>query len=198
MMNESILLEKPYDFHCQEFLCFAYKPEGLIVHQSLDQSRPDFVSEFSSRSGLRSLRLMNRLDKDTSGIVVFCIDSGKNKEADEALARAQKRYICLTQASNLPSDFQKKSYLKESKHGMEVVRSGGKVAITEFKRLVQSKTGELWSALLITGRRHQIRVHCQELGIPILGDPVYGNFKEDLHRMYLHPSWEWNSFRQSQ
>ncbi|TGK22022.1 RNA pseudouridine synthase [Leptospira fluminis] len=158
-----------------DFLLVAEKPAGLPVHATLDPNRRNFADELQAQEKLPYLRLVNRLDLDTSGLVLFCTDADRNKEADSILSESEKRYLCIVKGLPANDSFREECFLKEGKGRVSAVRSGGKKAITEFEVLSRNRNANisLLSAKLITGRRHQIRFQIASAGFPILGDRTY-------------------------
>ncbi|BDA79331.1 hypothetical protein LPTSP3_g22610 [Leptospira kobayashii] len=173
-------------------LLIADKPSGIPVHETKDTNRPDFTRLLQKALGLKQLRTVNRLDFGTSGIVLLGKENSDNVHLDELLKTSDKEYIFISHGIPDWKEKRTESFLKEGKMRMMTVRSGGKKAITEFKVLgiLQKEKLFLGSAKLITGRRHQIRIHISEEGFPILGDEVYGDAKKgNPKRMFLH-SWK--------
>ncbi|HMV41754.1 MAG TPA: RluA family pseudouridine synthase [Leptospiraceae bacterium] len=171
-----------------EFLLAAVKPAGIPVHETKDPKRENFTGLVQKELSLPYIRTVNRLDLETSGIVLFGLTEERNKEIDEILKNADKYYLALVEG-NPPDEFRIESFLKDGNKRVSTVRSGGKKAITEFKTLerLNDRGYSLVSAHLITGRRHQIRIHLFENGFPILGDKVYTNRKTPLaNRSMLH------------
>ncbi|MBM9592355.1 RNA pseudouridine synthase [Leptospira sp. 201903075] len=176
-------------YECDEFL-LAEKPEGLPIHETKDPNRKDFTRLLAGYLNLPELRTANRLDLGTSGIVLLGKSSDKNKEIDSLLGEADKEYIFL--CSGIPDWKEKRfeCFLRDGNKEVEIVRSGGKKAITEFRILSLHPKENLsfGMAKILTGRRHQIRVMLRELGHPVLGDPVYVASEPTTKeiRMYLH------------
>lgn len=174
-------------YECDDFL-LAEKPEGIPVHETKDPSRMDFTRLLSNHLQIPELRTVNRLDLGTSGIVLLGKNKNKNVELDLLLKEAEKTYIFL--CDGIPSwrEHRMECFLKEGNKQVNLVRSGGKKAITEFS-ILHSDPNESISfgfAKILTGRRHQIRVMLSSLGFPILGDTVYGKKEKTETRMYLH------------
>ncbi|EQA37822.1 RNA pseudouridine synthase [Leptospira inadai serovar Lyme str. 10] len=157
------------------FLLIAEKPAGLPVHATLDPHRKNFADLVQAQEKLPYLRLVNRLDLDTTGLVLFCTDPEKNKEADEILSQAEKKYLCIVNRIPPEKSFREECFLKDGKGRVTAVRSGGKKAITDFKILSTNTASNIsiLEAALVTGRRHQIRFQIAAAGFPILGDTVY-------------------------
>lgn len=133
------------------------------------------------------IRFANRLDRDTSGLVIIA----KNKYIDHILSRQfakrspEKFYLALVEG-NCPPDFSFEG--KMGRLGDELRRSlitNGKDSLTYFTTLAGNGQISLVSARPITGRTHQIRLHLSELGYPILGDELYG-YSGNIQRTMLH------------
>lgn len=176
-------------YECEEFL-LAEKPEGLPVHETKDPNRKDFTRLLAGYLNFPDLRTANRLDLGTSGIVLLGKKSDKNLEIDVLLKDADKEYIFL--CIGIPDWKEKRfeCFIRDGNKEVQIVRSGGKKAITEFT-IVSHHPKENCSfgkAKILTGRRHQIRVMLRELGHPVLGDPVYSPSQLETNetRMYLH------------
>jgi 23S rRNA pseudouridine955/2504/2580 synthase len=176
------------------------KPVGMPVHGGTDQSIGVIESLRLMYPLLKSLELVHRLDKDTSG----CLLIAKKRSALRALHEAmrageiQKNYQLLV-AGHWPKHIQKvtlplRKFQHQSGERMVVVdEEKGKECETLFKPLVYMQDSTWVEATLITGRTHQIRVHCAQSGYPIIGDEKYGkktvnaDFRaQGLTRMALH------------
>ncbi len=138
--------------------------------------------------------IVHRLDRDTSGIVVFA----KNEKMKQILqAEWQERalareYIAIVTGAMPMKKGIIKNYLYEDK--TLYVRatsdpSRGKLAITEYEVLAKNKKYSLVKIHIKTGRKNQIRVHLKDLGYPIVGDKKYGDKKTSAGRLLLHASY---------
>lgn len=171
-----------------ETLLIANKPAGIPVHETKDPKRENFTGLLQKELGLTYLRTANRLDLETSGIVVFGLKEEANKEVDEILKEADKYYLAVVEGDS-PDEFRIESFLKDGNKRVTTVRSGGKKAITECKTIYRdTKKGySVVYAKLVTGRRHQIRIHLFEKGFSIIGDKIYTNCKTPVvSRSLLH------------
>ena len=136
--------------------------------------------------------IVHRLDKDTSGVILFCKDQKlKRQFQDHWNELVQKReYIGITE--NIPK--QKKGtviqYLKENEKYMVYATNdeGGKKAINHYEVLKSNGKYALVRFELETGRKNQIRVACKSLGCPLVGDKKYGAKENPIHRLGLHAS----------
>ena len=161
-----------------EWLLAVEKPAGMLIHPSRtknDGTLANFVLGYYQRTGQKSaIHPVTRLDRDTFGIVLLTKNS--HVHALMQAAELRKTYHALTfggpeeDAGIIDAPIARKelpSLLRE-------VRPDGKPSVTEFR--VLERNGMLCKLELrpITGRTHQLRVHCAYMGWPILGDPQYG------------------------
>ena len=167
-----------------EWLLAVDKPAGML-------SVPGKIKRVSAEELLKEkgiFRAIHRLDMDTSGIILFAKDEGVYKAMQRMFAlheNVRKEYVAILEGEGikgngtislpLASDFLNRPMQR-------VDYENGKEAVTEY-----AWQGRLIHLYPLTGRTHQLRMHCAHkdgLGMPILGDPLYGN--EHADRMYLH------------
>ena len=138
--------------------------------------------------------IVHRLDRDTSGIVVFA----KNEKMKQILqAEWQERalvreYVAIVTGAMPMKKGIIKNYLYEDKTLYVRATSDpkrGKLAITEYEVLAKNKKYSLVKICIKTGRKNQIRVHLKDLGYPIVGDKKYGDKKTSAGRLLLHASY---------
>ena len=182
------------------------KPAGLLVHEALkDERRVTVVDGLLERYaeiahvGDDPIRpgIVHRLDKDVSGLMVIAktqaaFDSLKNQFQNRTI---HKEYLALVYGT-LPKETDTITLkIDRSKNkGRMVARTGsqeGKEAITVYDVLKRFSTATYVNVKILTGRTHQIRVHFQALGYPIVGDKLYKvkrmKFREiPLPRLFLH------------
>lgn len=125
-----------------------------------------------------SIGMVQRLDRDTSGVILFSISPRAHKPLTTAITTHAigKTYLALVAGVVPPGTYEIKSLLARS-HRDNCVRSiskGGKEAVTRYHRLAACDSCSLVAVTPITGRMHQIRVHLSEAGFPLLGDTRYG------------------------
>ncbi len=132
------------------------------------------------------LYVVHRLDKDTSGVILF----SKNEKLMELLQRDWNEIttrIYYAVVKGVTKDREAlKSFLNENDNLVTYTSNKGKLAITEYQRIKNNKDYSLLKINIKTGRRNQIRVQLKEIGHPIVGDNKYGDIKDDKTRLYLH------------
>ncbi|MHB1393289.1 MAG: RluA family pseudouridine synthase [Clostridia bacterium] len=137
-----------------------------------------------------TIRPVNRLDRNTSGLVLFAksshiqhlmsLESYKHNITKEYLAIAQGRVVADSGTVDAPIAVERERSIKR------VVREDGVRAVTHYRVLERYEGYTLLSIVLETGRTHQIRVHMAHIGHPLLGDDLYGGSKEKINRHALH------------
>ena len=150
------------------------KPPGILVDRPLSEetSLSDLVASYAQRR----VRPLHRLDRDTSGLVMFALNAKWNRYFSELFEkkRVRKAYWAIVkgdwdgQITKIDRNLAPASPGRFRCHPTE-----GKPAITTFRK-VDSTDGYSWiQALPKTGRTHQIRLHCLEAGYPVVGDRFY-------------------------
>lgn len=175
------------------------KPSGLAVHGGSGISLGAIEALRAQRPEARFLELVHRLDRDTSGVLLVA----KKRSALTALhaqlreGRVGKRYLALVAGAWRHGRKSVKEALAEftlaSGERRVRVQEDGRYAHTDFSLVGRYGGYSLLAAELKTGRTHQIRVHLQHLGHPIVGDAKYGDYecnralvKQGFKRMFLH------------
>jgi 23S rRNA pseudouridine1911/1915/1917 synthase len=136
------------------------------------------------------VRPINRLDKDTSGLVMFAKSAHIQHLLSYYVGKEEfkKEYVAIVhgqmQEEEGTIDF---PIAREAEHSMKrVVREGGDSAVTHFKTIAAFKEYSIVNITLETGRTHQIRVHMSHIRHPLLGDAMYGGSQELINRQALH------------
>ena len=129
--------------------------------------------------------IVNRLDKDTCGIVVFAKSEKAKHIFQDSWDKVTRKYISIVHGTTKDNGVIK-SYLKETKslYTYSSNDKNGKYAITEYKKIMSNNKYTMLEITLKTGRKNQIRVHMKDNNTPIVGDKKYG-IKDNFKCMYL-------------
>ncbi|MEW8624244.1 MAG: 23S rRNA pseudouridine(955/2504/2580) synthase RluC [Candidatus Thiodiazotropha sp.] len=182
-----------------ERILVVNKPSGLAVHGGSGVNFGVIEILRQLRPADKHLELVHRLDRDTSGCLLISKKRSALRTLHELIRenRIDKRYLALLQGSWRKGVQTVDKPLKKNtlQGGERVVRvdAEGKPSQTIFRRVERFAEATLVEAELVTGRTHQIRVHSQWLGSPVLGDQKYGDaaanraFRDKgLKRLFLH------------
>lgn len=164
---------------------FVDKPDGWSTH-SPGLGHRGLVELFSSRLNY-PLLVAHRLDKTTSGALVFAKTGivAEKLRQDFQSHRVKKTYLFLTDKTSTQSEYEIESEIEKSGSLFKSDRdSKSPNAFTFFRRVKRSPFFELWEAHPRSGKPHQIRLHAKDIGLPILGDVIYGG--SPFPRLCLH------------
>src|SRR6185437_8912941 len=156
------------------------KPAGGASHGAIELLRAARPQEH--------LELVHRLDRDTSGVLVFARSRAGLTGLQAAIRAGEvtKQYLCLMLGHPSKAKFDVNAPLLKSvmQGGERMVRvaDNGKPSLTFFREMEQYPSARLMKATLGTGRTHQIRVHAAHIGHPLAGDPKYGD--REMNKRY--------------
>ncbi|MGH8414871.1 MAG: 23S rRNA pseudouridine(955/2504/2580) synthase RluC [Gammaproteobacteria bacterium] len=177
------------------------KPAGMAVHGGSGLSFGVIEALRAMRPEARSLELMHRLDRDTSGCLVIAKKRSVLRTLHAALrdGGVEKHYLALLAGTWSGGERQvrlglEKNVLQSGERRVRVAEQG-KDSESRFRPLQKFNAAVLVEVAILTGRTHQIRVHAAHLGCPVLGDDKYGDREANkqfrtlgLKRMFLHAS----------
>ena len=135
--------------------------------------------------------VVHRLDRDTSGLMVYAKDKHTELQLEEDWHNIvyDRRYVAVVSGEMRETDGVIANWLKDNKAYFTYsspVDNGGKYAVTHFHVLARSPRYSLVEYRLETGRKNQIRVHSADMGHPVCGDVKYGNGDDIIGRLCLH------------
>ncbi|MBS9338303.1 RluA family pseudouridine synthase [Fructobacillus sp. M2-14] len=182
---ENIPLDVVYE---DDDLIVVNKPQGMVVHPAAGHATGTLVNALLYHAPLSTINgefrpgIVHRIDRDTSGLLMVA----KNDKAHKALAaelkehKTERYYYALVKGEfkenngtvDAPIDRHPKDRKKQA------VVAGGREAVTHFEVVERYMGCTLLKLQLETGRTHQIRVHMQYIGHPVVGDPTYGHQAE--------------------
>ncbi len=204
--GEDIPLDIVYE---DEYLLVVNKPSGMVVHPAVGNYNGTLVNalinhtnNLSSVNGSVRPGIVHRIDADTSGLLLVA----KNDKVHEELAKqisektVNRKYLCLVHGvinedtATIDAPIGRDA---NDRKKMSVTANNSKEAVTHIRVLERYKKATLIECVLETGRTHQIRVHMNYIGHPVVNDPVYGykkmddsNFGQMLHAKelgFIHP-----------
>ena len=173
------------------------KPENLLSMANAterDKTAYAFLTGYVRRSNPLSperVWIVHRLDRETSGLMVFAKTEEAKRALQEHWSETEKRYLAVVEGSPLADHGVLKSHLDES--GPFKVYSAPssertRLSVTHYRVMTQCRTRALIELTLETGRRNQIRVHLADAKCPIVGDGKYGARTNPARRLGLHAS----------
>ena len=165
-------------------LSMASAPGQYCVKTILDEY-------FKKRHFPCTAHVVHRLDRDTSGLMIYAksLEIRKMFEEDWKGIVFDRRYVAVLCGEMEQEGGTVHSWLKDNKAYITYsspTDNGGKEAITHYRRIATNGRFTLAEMRLETGRKNQIRVHMKELGYPVAGDDKYGATANPLHRLALH------------
>lgn len=178
--KDVIVVEKP----CGLLTMGTERDKTRTVHTILN----DYVRKGDPRSKNR-IYIVHRLDRETSGILVFAKSEAAKNFLQADWPATDKYYLTIVYGSLTPPEGTISSYLAEnSAYSVysTLDRMVGKLSQTEYAVLKETKGFSLVQIHLLTGRKHQIRVHLAEKGHPVVGDKKYGKGNDAYGTLALH------------
>lgn len=195
IVPEDIPLDIVYE---NEDYAIINKQKNLIVHPAGSIVTGTLVNALLFKYGYDGLShiggedrpgIVHRLDKDTTGLMVIAKNNESYRYLKELFEtrKVRKEYLAIVFGNFDQKSGRIENFMDRDPHNRRkmAVRPSGRKAISEYQVLIEVDGFSLVKVHIITGRTHQIRVHMTDINHPLLGDPVYGNFK---HKFNLdHP-----------
>ncbi|MDD2539876.1 MAG: RluA family pseudouridine synthase [Desulfuromonadaceae bacterium] len=178
--KDIIVVEKP----CGLLTMGTERDKSRTVHTILNE----YVRKGDPRSRNR-VYIVHRLDRETSGILVFAKSEAAKNFLQEHWQETEKHYLTIAYGSVAPKTATISSYLTENSAFTVYSTTDparGKLSHTEYTVLKEVKGFSVLEIHLLTGRKHQIRVHLSEKGHPVVGDKKYGTGHDSYGTLALH------------
>ena len=154
-----------------KFLIAVVKKSGLLTIASNNEHENTLYSKVSEyvkkQHKSNKIFVIHRLDKDTSGIVLFAKDYETKTKLQTNWEKTTRKYIALVEGKVKKKSDKIKSYIAETKTLLSYTttdKKKGKLAITEYKKIKENNQYTLLDINILTGRKNQIRVHLSEMG----------------------------------
>ena len=170
------------------------KPSGMLTVATEEDSDNSsnlyeiLLKYVRKKSSSAKLFVVHRLDRDTSGVLLFCKNEEIKDELQDKWNDIAKRTYYAVVVGKTQEKETLKSFLKENDKLMTYSSKDGKLAITEYERIKTNNDYSLLKINIKTGRRNQIRVQLRDIHHPIAGDKKYGYKDKSIKRMMLHAS----------
>lgn len=167
------------------------KPVNLLSVATAFEKKETVFALLKEKYRNRKVYVVHRLDEDTSGIMMFAFSEEAFHKLKELFEKhdIERSYCAVVEGSPSPASGTWQCYLYEDEnyfvHPTQDPEKG-KLAITHYKVQKTNKHYSLINVKLETGRKNQIRVHCQMVGHPVVGDLKYGANGNPLKRLCLH------------
>ena len=199
----SVSRSKKNDQFKSRYLKIVYEDRYLVVieknigilsmaagHSTLNVK--SVLDDYFHRTHQRcTAHVVHRLDRDTSGLMIYAKDIQTEQELEHAWHDIvyDRRYVAVVSGEMEDDEGTITNWLKDNKSYVTYsspVDNGGKYAVTHFHVLDRSVDHSLVEYRLETGRKNQIRVHSADMGHPVCGDVKYGNGDDPVGRLCLH------------
>lgn len=202
--GEDIELDVVYE---DQYLLIVNKASGMVVHPAAGNYSHTLVNaligKYNMKADNNNLRpgIVHRIDKDTSGLMVVAKDDKTLELLSEMIKnkKIERKYLAIVDGVIKHENGMIDAPIGRdinNRQKMMVTDINSKTAVTHFRVLKRFKNNTLIECKLDTGRTHQIRVHMNYIGFPIVNDPVYGkkknttDFGQMLHSVsikFIHP-----------
>lgn len=177
-----------------KYLFVVEKRDGILCNSShpCDETVQSILNNYLESKHQRChAHTVHRLDRDTSGLMIFAKDKKIALKFEENWKQTvyDRRYVALVHGEMRKESGSISSWLKDNSQFVTFSSkydNGGKYAVTHYRLLKVSGGYSLVELQLETGRKNQIRVHMQDIGFPVVGDPKYGDGDNSIGRLGLH------------
>lgn len=168
-------------------------PQIKVIFEDNDilvVDKPAFMTADEVAKNFENAILLNRLDKETSGVMMFTKNEEFQKKAIKEFAqnRVYKEYVAIVEGKVIEEIVIDKPILTTKDRGMaksKIDKHGKSAKTTVYPLLVEGNKSKI-KVVIESGRTHQIRVHLSSIGFPIIGDLLYGKPTKNVNRVLLH------------
>lgn len=173
-------------------LLVVEKPFGMVVHPTrnhLENTMLNALKYYFDENGIKSkVRFVNRLDRDTSGILIVAKNAYAHSvlTKDTSMWEMHKKYIAVVEGKLDESGTIRLPIMKSEDGIRRMVDENGQECVTHYRTIKSNERASFVELELETGRTHQIRVHMSAIGHPIFGDELYGGNMDFIERQALH------------
>lgn len=173
-------------------LLVVEKPFGMVVHPTrnhLENTMLNALKYYFDENGIKSkVRFVNRLDRDTSGILIVAKNAYAHSvlTKDTSMWEMHKKYIAVVEGKLDESGTIRLPIIKSEDGIRRMVDENGQECVTHYRTVASNERASFVELELETGRTHQIRVHMSAMGHPIFGDELYGGNMDFIERQALH------------
>lgn len=181
--------------HEDQDVIVVLKSHGLLTvatERERDTTAQAYLNAYlGTNKGKERIQVVHRLDRETSGVLVFAKNAFAREQLKEQFAAhsVDRLYVAIVEGELDPEEGTFRSYLREMKDLKMVsvdAHPDAKYAVTHYKTAKSNGKYSMLEVTLETGRKNQIRAHLSEAGHPIVGDRMYGSEINPLGRLGLH------------
>ena len=174
-----------------EYVLAVNKPRNMPVHPCRGNSLPTLANAVMAYLGAPFVfRAVNRLDRDTSGLVLIAKDMHSAARLCEAMKRGEfsKTYVARVMGTPSPETGRIDAPIRRRNEGdmTRIVSPDGKPSTSEYRVVSTFDGGSVCELVPITGRTHQLRVHMAHIGHPLINDFLYGERTDPTETYRLH------------
>ncbi len=180
--------------HEDEHVIVVLKANGLLTvatERERDTTAQAYLNTYLGSRGEERIHVVHRLDRETSGVLVFAKHFAAREALKEQFAEhtVDRIYIAIVEGAMEPPSGTFSSHLREMKDLKMVSvkpHPESKYAVTHYRTIESANGYSMLEVTLETGRKNQIRAHVSEAGHPIVGDRMYGSTINPIGRLGLH------------